>query len=239
MPLAFQIAGQPADPLPSWRDPRYTDAPAVGMTPESIWNQAVSEYQWRLQHPHLDVWGRPMAEDTQEALERTILEPARTAVGLPQPESPWSGPIETAVGGIYQVNKATGAMRVIKPAGEVLPAATGLTSIGKARLSGEQWRRTAENLPPGPQRDRAMNESVAAFEEAGRLAREQEKKLEEKPEKPEKPPMETVVSGITESGQPYGHISIPQPAGTWAREHGTNAPLPSVLSQPIQPPLSY
>lgn len=94
--------------LPSWRDPRFNESAAFGMTPDAIWNQALAQYESGLKGGGY----------SPEELDRRFLAPARLAVGMPQPESPWSGPIETAGGGIYQVNKATGAMRVIRAAGE-------------------------------------------------------------------------------------------------------------------------
>lgn len=121
MPFSFQPFGPPEEAgLPSWQDPRFNESASFGMTPEAIWNQAIAQYEAGLKGGGF----------SPEELDRRFLAPARLAVGMQQPESPWSGPIETAGGGIYQVNKATGAMRVIRTAGVPKPTTIHSPDLG-------------------------------------------------------------------------------------------------------------
>lgn len=132
-------AGQGAG-VPSWQRPDYADPAPVGMTPEAMWNQALSEYEARLKSP------RPYnPADTKEALDRTILAPARMAVGIPQPKSPWSGPIETPGGGIVQVNSETGEARVVRAPNQTAPASD---EMGKLYQQIDYWTNQALNGPP-------------------------------------------------------------------------------------------
>lgn len=206
MPYRLEIAGAPPPvDLPSWQDPKFVSEP-VGMTPEAIWNQALSEYEARLKKPRTDVWGNTLAEDRPESLDRTIMAPLRAQFGIPEPKSPWSGPIELPGGRVVQVNTVTGDPRVIVAGGNQMPSGT---PVGKAYRDLEELQKRFNSA-------RTDQEAQQIWQEINSLQSWIKKEVQGLPKPP--PTERTTMRIDPTTGQRSISVSGVQPAGTYAKQ---------------------
>lgn len=82
------------------------------------WNNQLSEFETRVKNP------RPFGHDKPEELTKHLFTPLIAQAGgrMPEPAQPeWSGPIERPGGELIQVDKRTGNVRKIIPAGTANP----------------------------------------------------------------------------------------------------------------------
>lgn len=116
----------------------------------SDWNNAMAEYEARRKAPRSDIWGRTLAEDTPERLQRDLIDPLGMEAGAftgrypPRdysPVNPW-GFYSTGAGELQRVNKRTGESDMVQPGMRADP-------VKLSRLQGLQKQIEAEQKKIG------------------------------------------------------------------------------------------